>query len=220
MPGSGERAGLGFTVADDDGDQQVGIVESRAERMRDAVAEFTAFVDRPRRLGRAVAADAAREREFLEELPHAFDVFALVRVGLGIRSFQVRGREHAWRAVPGAREEDRVQVVLVDQPVQVHVGEAQAGAGAPVAEQPVLDVRRLQWLAQQRIVLQVDHARSEIIAGAPVSIDLPQVRRGQFSGTLACRTLLAFRHVILDACVSPWSGGAVRQRERRRMNAV
>jgi hypothetical protein len=37
-----------------------------------------------------------------------------------------------------------------------------------VAEQPVLDVLRPEWLIEQRILLQVDHAQAEVIASSPV----------------------------------------------------
>ena len=142
----GQRPGLGFAVADDDGDEQVRIVERGAEGVREAVAELAALVDGARRLRRAVAADAAGEGELLEELAHARLVLALVRVDLGVGALQVDRAEHARRAVAGAGQEDRVEVVLLDQPVQVDVGEAQARARAPVAEQALLDVLGLQRL--------------------------------------------------------------------------
>ena len=67
MPAGGERAGLGLAVADDAGDDQVGVVERRAEGVAEAVAELAPLVDRARRLGRDVAGDAAGERELREE---------------------------------------------------------------------------------------------------------------------------------------------------------
>src|SRR5207253_7812218 len=68
MPRGGERSRLRFAIAHRHCDQQIGIVEGGAEGVRDAVAELAAFVDGARSLGRAVAADAAGEREFFEEL--------------------------------------------------------------------------------------------------------------------------------------------------------
>ena len=49
VPGGGERSGFGFTVADHDRHQQVGVVEGRAEGVRDAVAQLAALVDGSRR---------------------------------------------------------------------------------------------------------------------------------------------------------------------------
>ena len=76
--------------------------------------------------------------------------------------------------MPGAGQEDRVQVILFDQPVQMDVDECQAGARSPMAEQPLLDVLRLERLAQQRIVLQIDHAERQVVAGSPIGIGFAQ----------------------------------------------
>ena len=61
VPGGGKRAGFGFTVADDAGDDQVGIVEYGAEGVADRISEFTAFVDRAGTFGRDVAGNPAGE---------------------------------------------------------------------------------------------------------------------------------------------------------------
>jgi hypothetical protein len=47
------------------------------------------------------------------------------------------------------------------------------GLDPPMAEKPVL-VLRLQRLAQQRIVLQVNHAQAQVIAGSPPGMDFAQ----------------------------------------------
>ena len=103
MPGGGQRPGLGFAVADHDGHQQVGIVERGAEGVRDAVAQLAAFMDGARRFRRAVAADAAGEGEFLEELAHPLLVLALVRIDLRVGALQVDRRQ----ARPARRGRDR-----------------------------------------------------------------------------------------------------------------
>ncbi len=131
VPGGRQRAGLGLAVADHGRHDQVGVVEGRAAGVREHVAEFAAFVDRARRFRRAVAADAAGERELLEELAQALFVLALVRVDLRVRAFQVDRAEHPGRAVPGPGQEDHVEVVLLDQPVQVDVDEARARGSIP-----------------------------------------------------------------------------------------
>ena len=72
--------------------------------------------------------------ELLEEAVHSRDVFALVRVDLGVGSFKIRVGEDSGRAVSGAGDEDRVQVILLDQAIEVNLGEALAGVRAPVAQ--------------------------------------------------------------------------------------
>ena len=66
------------------------------------------------------------------------------------------------RRVQGAHEH-QVQVVLADEAVQMRQREAQAGARAPVPQDPRFDVRRLQRPAQQDVVAQVQHAGAQVL---------------------------------------------------------
>src|SRR5436309_12649237 len=56
----------------------------------------------------------------------------------------------------------------------MRVYKRQRGTGFPVAEHRVLDVFRLEWLAEQGIALQIDHAEREVIASAPESMRRPR----------------------------------------------
>ena len=71
VPARRQRPGLRLAVADDAGDDQVGVVEGGPVGVRQGVAELAALVDRAGRLRRDVAGDAARERELREEALHA-----------------------------------------------------------------------------------------------------------------------------------------------------
>ena len=84
--------------------------------------------------------DAARERELLKEALHSRHVFTLVGVDLGVCPLKVGLRQDSRSSMSGAGDEDRVQVVLVDHPVEVGVGEALAGVRSSVAQQPRLRV--------------------------------------------------------------------------------
>ena len=102
MPARGERPGLGLAVADDAGDEQVGVVEGGAEGVRERVAELAALVDRARRLRRGVARDAAGERELAEELAQPVLVAADVRVELAVGALEVGvGDDRRARRGPG-----------------------------------------------------------------------------------------------------------------------
>jgi hypothetical protein len=72
--------------------------------------------------------------------------------------------------MPGPCEKNHIQVVFFDLPHQVNIGKGQPRARSPVTQQAILDVFGLQGLTQQRVVLKVDHAKHQIIAGAPKSI--------------------------------------------------
>jgi len=81
--------------------------------------------------------------------------------------------------MPGPRDVDHVEVVLDDDAVQVRVDEVLPGRRATVPEQPRLDVREPERLAQQRVVEQIDLAAGQIVGGAPVRVDpLKRFRRG------------------------------------------
>jgi hypothetical protein len=151
MPRRREGSCLRFTVPHHHRDEEIGVIEGRSERVRDAVAELTTLVDGARRLRRAVAADAAGERELLEERGHPLLVFTLVRVNLRVRAFEVDRCQDPRGAVAGAGEEDGIEVVLVDQSIEMDVREAQARARPPVPEQALLDVFGLQWRPEKRI---------------------------------------------------------------------
>ena len=175
VPARGERAGLRLTVADDAQRQQVRVVEHRAVGVHERVAELAALVDRARRLRRDVAGDAAREGELPEQRPHAVDVLAEARVDLAVGALQVRVRDEPRPAVPGPGHVQRVEVPLPDRPVHVRVEEVETRGGAPVAQQPRLDVLRAQRFAQQRVVQQVDLPDREVVRRPPVRVELGQV---------------------------------------------
>ena len=56
---------------------------------------------------------------------------------------------------------------------------AEPGRGAPVAEQPRLDVLRPERLAQQRVVLQIDLADGQVVRGPPVGVEEVELARRQ-----------------------------------------
>ncbi len=175
VPGGRERAGLGLSVADHAGHDEIGVVEAGAIGMRQAVAQLAALVDGPGGFRGDVRADLAGEGELLEELAHSLRVFALVRVDLRVGAFEIGRAEHARRAVPGAGHEDDVEIVALDQAIEVQPDERQRRARSPVAEQAMLDVLDLQRFSEQRVAAQVDHADGQVIAGAPPGVEPTQL---------------------------------------------
>src|SRR3954452_22123453 len=140
VPGSREWTRLRFTIADHRGNDQFGIIECCAARMRENVTEFSAFVNRARCLGRAVTPDTAGKRELLEELAETLEVLTLFGVDLGVCSLEVGGAKHSGSTVSRTGHVNHVEVILLDKPVQMNIDERQSRAGAPMAQQAVLDV--------------------------------------------------------------------------------
>src|SRR5208337_1779368 len=110
VPRSCQWTRFRFAISDHCGDDQFGIIECSAAGMRKHVAQFAAFVDRTGGLRGAVTADPARKRELFEELMHAAGVFALFRIDLGVRTFEITGTEDAGRPMPRTCHENHVQV--------------------------------------------------------------------------------------------------------------
>ena len=170
VPARRQRPRLRLAVADDAGDDQVGIVEGGAVRVRDGVAELAALVHRPGGLRRHVAGNAAREGELGEQALHALLVLGDVRVHLAVGAFEVGVGDQAGSAVPGSGDVQHVQVVLLDHPVQVDVDEVEAGGGPPVAQEARLDVLLGQGLLEQRVVVEIDLADRQVVGGPPVRV--------------------------------------------------
>ena len=82
VPAGGQGAGLRLPIADTGNGDQIRVVEDRTAGMGEDVAQFAAFMDGPRRLGGAVAADVAGEGELLEEALEPFAVLGFVRIDL------------------------------------------------------------------------------------------------------------------------------------------
>src|SRR5271157_1384408 len=134
VPGSCQWPGFRFPVSDRCSHDQIRVVEGSAAGVREYISQFTAFVDRTRSFGGAMASDAAGKRELLEELAETLFVFTLFRVDLGVGSFQISWAQYTRRAMAWPGHENHIQVVFLDEPVQVSVDECEAWTRSPVSE--------------------------------------------------------------------------------------
>ena len=182
MPGGGQRSGFRLAVADDAGDDEIGIIQHGPERMAERIAQLAPLVDRAGALRRGVAGNSAGKGELEEELSQPGLVLADVGIDLAVGAFEVGVAHDGRAAVPGAGDVDHVEVVFLDDPVQVDVDEVLPGGRAPVAQQHVLDVRERQRPLQQRIVVEIDLADREIVGGPPVGVHLVKEVRGKGLG--------------------------------------
>ena len=156
MPAGGQRPGLGFAVTDDDGGDQVRVVEDGPIRVCQRVAELAAFADRTGGLRGGVAWNAAGVGELPEQLGQAGFVVADVAVNLRIGALQPGVGDHRGAAMAGTGDEQHLLAVPADGPVQVGIDKIQSGCGPPVTKEPGLCVFRAEGFAQQRIGPEVD----------------------------------------------------------------
>ena len=179
VPRGRQRAGLRLTIAHHAGGNEVRIIRHGTEGVGQRIAQLTALMDGAGSLRRYMTGDAAGEGEPLEELLHAVLVPGDVGIDLRIAAIQPVLRHHGVAAVAGAGEVDHVQIVPLDDPVKVRINKVLARAGAPVAYDSLLQIGGGQGTLQQRVVQQIELAGGQIIGGAPIGIDLLELRRGQ-----------------------------------------
>src|SRR5262249_50555739 len=115
LPGALQWCRLRLAVADDRGDDQVGVVEGRAEGVREHIAKLTALVDRSGRRHADVAGNAAGRGELAEESAHAIGALSDFAIDLGVRALEVDISHERRAAVPGPGEVDDAAVVLFDE---------------------------------------------------------------------------------------------------------
>ena len=75
----------------------------------------------------------------------------------------------------GTGDIDHIQVILADDPVQMHIDKVLAGRSAPVPEQHRLDVLRPERRAKQGIITEIELADRQIIGRAPVGVNFTQL---------------------------------------------
>ena len=169
VPCRRRRPGFGLAVADDATDDQVGIVERRAERRRQGVTQFAALVDRAGNARVEMAGKPARPGETPHELVQAGVVQGQFRVEGVQAAFEIEVGEVGGRAVPRAGDEENVQILAPDEAVEVRVDEIDARARPPVPEQTILDVLGPQRFAQEHVVAQVDLRSGQVVGGPAVA---------------------------------------------------
>jgi len=122
-----------------------------------------------------VAGDTAGRAELTEQRPQAVGVLSDLREDFGVVALEVAGGHQGWTTMAGACDVHHVLTGMPDQTVEMGIDEAQAGTGAPMAEQSRLDVLDAQRALQQRVFLQIDLTNDQVVRGTP-----PGVHTGEF----------------------------------------
>ena len=174
LPGGGQRAGLGFTVAHHHGGDQVGVVQHSAEAVGDGIAQLAALVDGAGSLGSAMAGYAAGEGELLEHLLHALFVAADVGINLAVASIQVGVGNEEVAAMSGTGKEDHIQIITLDGAVAVDIDKVLSRHSAPVAHDLLLDLVHGQGLPQHGVVQQVQLPSGQVVGSTPIGVHLFQ----------------------------------------------
>ena len=207
LPGGGKRAGLGLAVAHHGNGEQARVVHDGAVGMAERVAELAALVNGAGRLGRKVARNAAGIGELAEELLQASLVIGDVGTDLAVSAVEQRLGGTRGTTVTGAHQEDGVLVVIGDEAIDVAEQEVNAGRGAPVANQAVLNVgaakvTRLTGLlvhkvgTHQRVGAKVDLADGQVVRSAPIQIDTLELGSRNLVSQFLPRRSQCFSHCL------------------------
>lgn len=111
---------------------------------------------------------------------------------------------HTW-----SRDEQPINVVLLDHSVEVDIGEHLSRVGTPMTQQPGLDVLEREGFLEQRVLSEVQHSHAEIERGSHVSVCFSKLIFGQ-GFVFDCRPCDPER----GKRVVGHGGGWVRERER------
>ena len=214
LPRSRERTGLGLAVAHHGHGQQARVVHDGTVGVAERVAELTALVDGAGRLGRKVARDAAGIRELAEELLQASLVIGDVGADLTVGAIEQRLGGAGGATVARAHQENGVLVVIGDEAVDVAEQEVDAGRGAPVTDQAVLNVRTTKVAhltsflvnkvgAHQRVGAKVNLADGQVVRCAPIQVDALELGSRHLVAQLLPRRSQSFSHCLCPFAV--WS---------------
>lgn len=83
------------------------------------------------------------------------------------------------RELTGTRDEERIEIILFDQSVEMHIGKHLSCITAPMTQQSTLEMLQLERLLQQRVLLQVDHAQAQVETSRHVLVVQLELVRGQ-----------------------------------------
>ena len=171
LPAGGQRAGLGFAVADDGRHEQARVVEDCAVSVGQSVAELATLMDGARGLRRVMGRNAARVRELTEELRQALLIVGDVRTNLEVGAVQVGLCGAGRAAVARAHDDHSVLLVIGDETVDVADEEVQARGGAPVTDKTMLDVIAGERLPHERVLEKVDLTDGQVVGSAPILVN-------------------------------------------------
>ena len=143
-----------------------------------------------------MAGDAAGKRELFEQFSESSLVLRDLGVDFAVCPFQIRVAHDRGSTMSGAGDVDHVQIEVLNHTIQMHIDKVLSRSGPPMAEQVRLDMRSLQWLVEQWVVVQINLANRQIVRSSPIGIHLAKEILGELAGSPFCDcTHLWFRSV-------------------------
>jgi hypothetical protein len=142
VPRPGRGSGFRLAIPDDAGDDQVRVVQGRAERRRQGVAQLPPLVNYAGVSRIEMARKGIGPGKRFQEPRKARPVEGQVREIFGEGSLQVHVGQVGRRPVPRPRDEQDVGVRVEDEPVEMGVHQIDPRRRPPMTQETVLDVHR------------------------------------------------------------------------------
>src|SRR6185312_10206182 len=116
------------------GHNQVGIVEGGPKGMGQRVPQFSALMDRARRLGRDMTRNSTGEGKLPKQALHAFFILTHIRIYFAVGALEIDVRHDRWTAMTRPADKDHIQVVPFDDPIEMDIDEIQSRCRSPMAQ--------------------------------------------------------------------------------------
>ena len=117
LPGAFKRSGLGFSIPNHRGDDQIGVVESGAKGVRKDIAQLASFVNGARCGHTDVAGNTARGRELAKQVTHPLLILGDLWIDLGVGPFQVHIRDDRRSTMPWPCQVDHIGILIPDESI-------------------------------------------------------------------------------------------------------
>src|SRR6516165_2955574 len=98
----------------------------------------------------------SRKRKLCKQALHTCLVGRDVWIHFAVCPFEISIGDQRWAAMAWASDINHVEIIFLDDPVQMNVDEIQSWRGAPMPQEPRLDVILGQRSPEQWIVVKVD----------------------------------------------------------------
>src|SRR5260370_13204273 len=121
-----------------------------------------------------VAGKSAGPGEIVHQIRESGGILTVPRIEFGQRPFEKQIGEDRRRAVSGSDNQKDIRGGVLNQTIEVRIDEIEAGLRAPVAEQAGLDILRLERLAQERVIPEIELRGADVVRGAKMSVDLAE----------------------------------------------
>ena len=132
LPGTLQRPCFCLAIANNRRNNQVWIIKSGPKGVGEDVAEFSSFMDGAWSRHADVTWHASRRRELAKEQVHPLGILRHLGIDFRVGAFEIDIREERRSTMSWAGQVDHVHVMILDEPVEVDIDEAETWRCPPM----------------------------------------------------------------------------------------